>query len=111
MENGGHLGRIEANGFVFVKKTERKFVKKIIQFLAFQVSELQSVALGSVNCKKALSISFKILSDFSWLSAETRILKLADNKGREAFSSIILAKSSLAVLSFSCFFHIRGRLS
>ena len=85
MENSGRFGRVETNGFVFVKKAERKFIKKIIQFFALQTPELQSVALRFGKLQKALSISFKILSDFSWLSAETRILKLADISGREAF--------------------------
>ena len=110
MENSGRFGRVEAKGFILVKKAEREFIKRLSNSLPFTLLKFKALPCGSVNCIKALSISFKILSDLSWLSAETRILKLADTSGWEAFSSIILARSSLAVLSFSCFFHIRGRL-
>ena len=68
--------------------------------------KLQSVALRFGKLQKALSISFKILSDFSWLSAETRILKLVDTKGREAFSSIILQVFVDRFLSPAFFFPV-----
>src|SRR3989344_5107929 len=45
MENGGHFGCVEIKSLIFVKKAERKFIKKIFQFLALQASEIKSVAL------------------------------------------------------------------
>src|SRR3989344_6987619 len=53
MENGGHLGRIEIKGLIFVKKAERKFIKKIVQFLALQAPELQSIALRFGELQKS----------------------------------------------------------
>ena len=45
MENSGRFGRVEAKGFILVKKAEREFIKKVVQFLALHTSEVQSVAL------------------------------------------------------------------
>ena len=45
MKNSGRFGRVETNGFVFVKKAERKFIKRLSNSFALQTPELQSVAL------------------------------------------------------------------
>ena len=108
MKNSGSFGSIETNGFVFVKKAERKFIKRLSNSLPFKPLNFRALPCGSVNCKNALSISFKILSDFFLAVGGNKNSQVGRHQGTGSFFFNHLGKVFVGSSFFLLFFSYSG---